>query len=144
MNYDITPELITCLRVARLYADRSYARRLQVGAVIFHVPSRTIIGTGYNGTPPGEENVMETEDNMTVSHAIHAEVNAIKKIPWYLRFRLKHSLMVITHSPCRDCADRILYAGIPAVYFGERYRCNTGIDLLQQHGVLVRRLYDAP
>lgn len=46
--------------LARQTAKLSYAKRLQVGAVI--VKDNQIISTGYNGTPSGWDNTCETKD----------------------------------------------------------------------------------
>lgn len=45
------------MSIAELTSKLSYAKRLQVGAVI--VKGNQIIGTGYNGMPTGWENVCE-------------------------------------------------------------------------------------
>ena len=47
------------MSVADLTAKLSYAKRLQVGAVI--VKGNKVLATGYNGMPTGWENVCETE-----------------------------------------------------------------------------------
>ena len=43
------------LRMARIWAENSYCRRRQVGALV--VKDKMIISDGYNGTPSGFENV---------------------------------------------------------------------------------------
>ena len=48
------------MKIAKLTAALSYAKRLQVGAVI--VKGNQIIATGYNGTPAGWDNVCETKE----------------------------------------------------------------------------------
>jgi dCMP deaminase len=45
------------MKMAELTAELSYAKRLQVGAVI--VKNQQVIGTGYNGTPAGWDNTCE-------------------------------------------------------------------------------------
>jgi dCMP deaminase len=45
------------MKMAELTAELSYAKRLQVGAVI--VKNQQVIGTGYNGTPAGWDNNCE-------------------------------------------------------------------------------------
>lgn len=45
------------MKMAQLTAELSYAKRLQVGAVI--VKNQQVIGTGYNGTPAGWDNECE-------------------------------------------------------------------------------------
>ena len=45
------------LRMAAVWAENSYCKRRQVGALI--VKDQMIISDGYNGTPSGFENVCE-------------------------------------------------------------------------------------
>ena len=66
------------LRMARIWAENSYCKRRQVGALV--VKDKMIISDGYNGTPSGFENVCEDEDNVTKSYVLHAEANAITKL----------------------------------------------------------------
>ena len=47
------------LRMAAVWAENSYCKRRQVGALI--VKDQMIISDGYNGTPSGFENVCEDE-----------------------------------------------------------------------------------
>jgi dCMP deaminase len=48
------------MKMAELTAELSYAKRLQVGAVI--VKNQQVIGTGYNGTPAGWDNDCEDKE----------------------------------------------------------------------------------
>lgn len=65
------------LRMARIWAENSYCKRRQVGALV--VKDKMIISDGYNGTPSGFENVCE-EDGVTKPYVLHAEANAITKL----------------------------------------------------------------
>ena len=49
------------LRMAAIWAENSYCKRRQVGALL--VKDKMIISDGYNGTPAGFENVCEDENN---------------------------------------------------------------------------------
>ncbi len=66
------------LRMARIWAENSYCRRRQVGALL--VKDQMIISDGYNGTPAGFTNVCEDEDGSTKPYVLHAEANAITKV----------------------------------------------------------------
>src|SRR6056297_2823122 len=66
------------LKMARIWAQNSYCKRKQVGALI--VKDRQIISDGYNGTPAGFENICEDENNITKQYVLHAEANAITKV----------------------------------------------------------------
>lgn len=61
------------LRMARIWAENSYCKRRQVGALV--VKDKMIISDGYNGTPSGFENVCE-ENDVTKPYVLHAEANA--------------------------------------------------------------------
>lgn len=65
------------LRMARIWAENSYCKRRQVGALV--VKDKMIISDGYNGTPSGFENVCE-DNNVTKPYVLHAEANAITKL----------------------------------------------------------------
>ena len=62
------------LRMAQIWAENSYCKRRQVGALV--VKDQMIISDGFNGTPSGFENVCE-ENNVTLPYVLHAEANAI-------------------------------------------------------------------
>lgn len=120
------------LRMASIWAENSYCRRRQVGALI--VKDQAIISDGYNGTPSGFENVCEDEGGHTKPYVLHAEANAITKLA-----RSNNSgqdaTLYITASPCIECAKLIIQTGIRRVVFNELYRLTDGIDLLRQAGV---------
>ena len=63
------------LRMAKIWAENSYCKRRQVGALL--VKDKMIISDGYNGTPVGFENVCEDNDDHTLPYVLHAEANAI-------------------------------------------------------------------
>ena len=46
------------LRMARIWAENSYCKRRQVGALV--VKDKMIISDGYNGTPSGFETCVKT------------------------------------------------------------------------------------
>lgn len=129
------------LRVAEL----SYAKRLQVGAVV--VKDDTVISYGYNGMPAGWDNNceewVEDGDNgsgwKTRPEVLHAESNAIAKLAKSANSGLGADLFV-THSPCIHCAKLILQSGIRHVYYGAQYRDDHGIRFLKQSGIDVTDL----
>ena len=120
------------IRMARIWAENSYCQRRKVGALV--VKEKMIISDGYNGTPSGFENICEDENNVTKPYVLHAEANAITKLA-----RSNNSsdgaTMYITASPCIECAKLIIQAGIKRVVYGENYRLDDGIKLLQRAGI---------
>lgn len=120
------------LRMSRIWAENSYCRRRQVGAII--VKDSMIISDGFNGTPSGFENVCEDEDGATKPYVLHAEANAITKVA-RSNNSSEGATLYVTASPCIECAKLIIQAGIKRVVYGELYRLKDGIDLLNRAGV---------
>lgn len=122
------------LRMARIWAENSYCKRRQVGALI--VRDKAIISDGYNGTPAGFENVCEDESGLTKPYVLHAEANAITKIARSGN-NSDGATLYVTASPCIECAKLIIQAGIKRVIYGEQYRLTDGVDLLERAGIEV-------
>jgi len=145
---------------AKRVAECSYAKRLQVGAVI--VKDDCVISYGYNGMPSGWDNNCEdieyTYDERdtvngywtyhndskrwsklkTKSEVLHAESNAIAKLAKSNNSGVGSSIF-ITHSPCIECAKLIYQSGISTVYYDGNYRSDDGIKFLLRSGVEVVR-----
>lgn len=121
------------LRMARIWAENSYCKRRQVGALV--VKDKMIISDGYNGTPSGFENVCE-EDGVTKPYVLHAEANAITKLARSSN-NSDGSTLYVTASPCIECAKLIIQAGIKRVVYAEKYRLNDGIELMERAGIKV-------
>lgn len=122
------------LRMARIWAENSYCRRRQVGALV--VKDKMIISDGYNGTPSGFENVCEDETGTTFPYVLHAEANAITKLARSSN-NSDGATLYVTASPCIECAKLIIQSGIRRVVYAEKYRLTDGIDLLKKAGVKV-------
>ena len=120
------------LRMARIWAENSYCKRRQVGALI--VKDKMIISDGYNGTPVGFENICEDENDNTKAYVLHAEANAITKVA-QSNNSSKGATLYVTTSPCIECAKLIIQSGIKRVVFGEVYRLTDGVDLLKRTGI---------
>lgn len=122
------------LRMARIWAENSYCRRRQVGALV--VKDKMIISDGYNGTPSGFENVCEDETGTTFPYVLHAEANAITKLARSSN-NSDGATLYVTASPCIECAKLIIQSGIRRVVYAEKYRLTDGVDLLKKAGVKV-------
>lgn len=135
------------MKFAELTATLSYAKRLQVGAVI--VKGDQTIGTGYNGMPSGWENSCEysIDDAMgydtgkTKPEVLHAESNALMKVARSTESS-EGATLFCTHSPCMDCAKLIYQAGIKTVYYKETYRSDDGLNFLRKSGINVHQYTD--
>lgn len=120
------------MEVAHVYADLSSCERLKVGAIV--VKDDRIISIGYNGTPAGDNNCCEDENNVTKAEVLHAEFNAIAKLARSVESS-ESSFLFCTHAPCKECAKLIYAAGIKKVYFRQYYRDEKGVDFLNAHAV---------
>jgi dCMP deaminase len=123
------------LEMARIWAQNSYCKRRQVGALI--VKERMIISDGFNGTPAGFENVCEDENYKTKPYVLHAEANAITKVA-KSNNSSEGATLYITSSPCMECAKLIIQSGIRRIVFCDTYHTHDGIELLQKAGIEIR------
>ena len=122
------------LRMARIWAENSYCKRRQVGALV--VKGKMIISDGYNGTPSGFENICEDDNNITKPYVLHAEANAITKLA-RSNNNSEGATLYVTASPCLECSKLIIQSGIKRVVYGEEYRLHDGIDLLRRANIEV-------
>ena len=120
------------MRMARIWAENSYCKRRQVGALL--VKDQMIISDGFNGTPSGFENNCEDEDNVSKPYVLHAEANAITKVARSSNSS-QGATLYVTASPCIECAKLIIQAGIKRVVYGENYRIMDGLNLLRRAGI---------
>lgn len=127
----------TLLDAARVFSRRSTCSRLNVGAVLA-VDSR-IVSTGYNGSAAGLPHCVHGAAGEPCTQAVHAEANAVA-------FAARHgistagSTLYVTHSPCLDCAKLLVNAGVERVVYGQLYRAEAGIDLLERVGISTHRI----
>ena len=135
-NMDEKQRRLDCryLRMARIWAENSYGKRRQVGALV--VKNKMIISDGYNGTPSGFENCCEDDNNITKPYVLHAEANAITKLARSSN-NSDGATLYVTASPCIECAKLIIQAGIKRVVYGEHYRLEDGIRLLERANIEV-------
>ena len=101
------------IRMASIWAENSYCKRRQVGALI--VKDKMIISDGYNGTPAGFAITKIARSNNSSDGAT----------------------MYVTASPCIECSKLIIQAGIKRVVYSEKYRLEDGIELLKRAGIEV-------
>ena len=125
------------LRMARIWAENSYCQRRKVGALV--VKNKMIISDGYNGTPSGFDNVCEDSANITLPYVLHAEANAITKLARSSN-NSEGATLYVTASPCIECSKLIIQAGIKRVVYGEQYRLEVGIILLDRANLDVKYL----
>lgn len=123
------------LRMAKIWAENSYCKRRQVGAIL--VKDKMIISDGYNGTPSGYENNCEDEEGLTKQYVLHAEANAITKVAKSTN-NSEGATLYVTTSPCPECSKLIIQAGIKRVVFSDKYRNTEGLIWLKRAGIEVK------
>ena len=121
-------------------SKRSYDPRFQVGAIVVTEDNTQVLAVGYNGNHAGGPNEVESE-TPGESGMIHAEINALLKMDYN---NPKNKKMYLTLSPCRMCAKAIVNAGVNEVVYCSQYRDTSGLELLSQMGVLVRKFVNDP
>ena len=124
------------LRMAQIWAENSYCKRRQVGALV--VKDQMISSDGFNGTPSGFENVCE-ENNVTLPYVLHAEANAITKLARSSN-NSDGATLYVTDAPCIECSKLIIQAGIKRVVYARAYRLDDGIKLLKQANIEVEHI----
>ena len=122
------------LEMAMIWAQNSYCKRRQVGALI--VKEKMIISDGYNGTPAGFENVCEDKDFKTKPYVLHAEANAITKVA-KSNNSSEGATLYVTQGPCIECGKLIIQSGIKRVIYCNEYHTEDGIKLLKRANIEV-------
>lgn len=125
------------LKMAEVWATNSYCKRMQVGSLI--VKNKSIISDGYNGSPTGFPNECEDEDNVTLTHVLHAEANAITKLAKSTQSS-DGSTLYVTVSPCLECSKLIIQSGIKRLVFKEVYRKPESLQFLFNAGIEIVRI----
>ena len=135
---------------------RSTCGSRRVGAVI--VRNNREIASGYNGYPAGASHCIDggcprfearkngigssgTYTDEYPCEAFHAEHNALNQC---LKegVSTENTVMYTTTFPCRECAKKILGAGISKVYYFEGYPDEYSQEYLKRYGVEVEKVVD--
>jgi dCMP deaminase len=128
---------IAMLDMAERFGHTSYAKRLQVGALLFKNDS--IISLGTNGQPPGwPSEVCEDEGGHTLPTVRHAEDACLQKL-WNSHETAEGGIMFISHAPCLACAIKLVTAGVSEVVYRHDYRSAEGLEYLESKGVKVEQ-----
>lgn len=102
-----TPRPILFMQHAALEATRSTCFRGNVGCVMVHRDSKSIVSTGYNGPVSGEHHctghLCEGAQDGCV-RSVHAEMNALQKLRTYAAQSID---VYVTVSPCPFCMCRL-------------------------------------
>lgn len=118
------------MRMAEELAKRSTCARLQVGTVITDAYLENVVASGYNGNARGFPNRCDSTEAGSCG-CIHSEMNALVKAPGQMRDKVAF----VTASPCVMCAKLMVQANVSHVFYRERYRVPTGLEVLERAGV---------
>jgi dCMP deaminase len=140
------------MRIAMLAATRSTCLRRQVGAVI--VKDKKVLATGYNGSPSGLKHCLDigclreqmgipSGQRHELCRAIHAEQNAIVQAATS-GVSIKDGILYSTTFPCILCAKMLVNSGIKEIYISEGYPDELSKEILDEAGVVIRRLTVTP
>ena len=138
------------MRIALQVAERSTCPRAAVGAVL--VRDRSILATGYNGSPSGlphcndvgcliyRSKDPEGGEEENCFRTIHAEINAIIQAALH-GVSTKDATCYVTHFPCLNCTKSLINAGISRIVYLNSYRVDeNAMAFLKGAGVEVVRL----
>jgi dCMP deaminase len=120
------------MSIATEVATRATCDRLHVGAVI--VVNKTIVSTGYNGSPRGMPHcddvghlLKEMGGRQSCVRTAHAEANALVQAA-RTGARVEGGTIYTTASPCYDCMKLIINAGISRIVCGAPYGSRYGLS----------------
>jgi dCMP deaminase len=128
------------MTITREVAERSTCLRAKVGAVI--VRDRSILATGYNGSPAGmphcldvgcliyESRTPDGDLEQNCYRNIHAEINAISQAARN-GSAIRDADIYITHTPCIHCVKVLINTGVRRIYYGRDYKLHTIGELLR-------------
>ena len=133
------------METARIVARRGTCPRLCVGAVAVYGRNFSV---GYNGAPAGAPHCTDvgcllSAESQSCIRTDHAEANALKYLPSSQDSkdeRQQSLLLYVTHSPCKECAEAIVAAGVDVVYFETTYRGTAPLAYMISKGIQVNRL----
>ena len=141
------------MNIAKVVATRATCDRLHVGAVI--VVNKTIVATGYNGSPRGTPHcddvghlLKDMGGRMSCVRTAHGETNALAQAA-RAGTKVEAGTIYTTASPCYDCMKLIINAGIARVVCGAPYGSRYGLsgdssDLAKSAGLEVVFLSETP
>lgn len=141
------------MKMAISASSRSSCLKVQSGTVI--VENNQILGTGYNGAPPGIESCFSRgychkekvtgesyEKNIGKGNciAVHSEMNALAHLNKLLH---KNTILYTTIFPCVQCAKVIIAYKISKIIFKKKYdgeEMEKALKLFSEAGIEVCQL----
>lgn len=111
-------------------ATLSTSSRLKVSCILLKKDFTKIASFGYNGNyynAPINQNTGTEEESIEPGKDgfIHAEQNALAK---FREHDPENYIVLITHSPCKNCAKLLVNSGFKWIYWLEDYRETTHLE----------------
>ncbi len=137
------------MTITREVAERSTCLRAKVGAVI--VRDRSILATGYNGSPAGlphctevgcliyESRTPDGDVEQNCYRTIHAEINAISQAARN-GAAIRDADIYVTHTPCIHCLKVLINTGIKRIFYEKEYKLHTVRELLGSADVSLQKV----
>jgi dCMP deaminase len=100
------------------------------------VRDRSILATGYNGSPAGlphctevgclvyESRTPDGDVEQNCYRTIHAEINAISQAARN-GAAIRDADIYVTHTPCIQCLKVLINTGVRNVYYAREYKLHT-------------------
>jgi dCMP deaminase len=145
------------MKIAHAVSERSNCIRRRVGALI--VVDKSIISTGYNGSPMGVTNCSDGGCSRCASDAppgagydtcicVHAEQNAFLLAARHGN-ATRGGILYTTLRPCFGCVKEAIQAGIREIVFDEPYAYRAELEaayeaLISDSGLLFRPYDSSP
>lgn len=133
------------MAMAKIVSMRGTCDRLYSGAIL--VKNNRIIGTGYNGSPPGLPHCSEAGHLLEEGHCvrtIHGEHNALLQTALQGGASTEGSTLYTKYNPCIHCTKYIIACGVKKVVVGKIYRSPKAIEMLREAGVEVVEYKENP
>lgn len=128
------------IEIAKTISSKSKDPHTKVGAVLVDNENR-IIGTGYNGFPPGFSDTEERWQRPTkYSYVVHAEANCLL----HSIVKPKGHTMYTTMFPCQECAKLLATSGVKKiVYLDDKYKNDVADTIFKEMGILIYKCLDS-
>ena len=129
------------LDIAKIVAKRHTCPAAAVGAVFVDSETKSILTTGYNGSPRGMKHCDRCDgrkigERSSVCLAVHAETNAIYNAT-FNGVGLRNATLYCTNSPCDRCVRAVVSVGTRRVVWIDSYPDISAIDYLKEAGIEV-------
>lgn len=130
----------TWMEFAKTIANRSYDKKIKVGAVIVTADNTSVLALGYNGNAHGFPNERDSLE-IGKSGFIHAEQNAYYKLDYS---NPSERIMYVIYSPCSVCAKGAIQCRMNRVVYKTPYHSDiAGIKIMRRGGIEVYDLEEA-